>query len=153
MRRFLLKAALGWVLGCCLLPGTSSSFAQPAAHSVVLKPAASEAGASGILQAPRETRSVPARLDSLPRDRWLAMDKAKHLGGSFFITLGSQYVFEHKTALRRDPALALSLSTGSAIGLGKELYDRYLGPTRFFSVRDLVADALGLLLAAGVVLL
>jgi VanZ family protein len=39
------------------------------------------------------------------------------------------------------------------VGVAKEWYDRWLGPTRYFSVNDLVADALGLLLGAGVVLL
>ena len=99
-----------------------------------------------------------ARLDTTTAsppgaDPWWALDKAKHAGGSFLLVLGGQYVFEQKATLEQGPALALSLGTGAAVGLAKEIYDRRFGPTRYFSMRDLVADALGLLLGAGVVLL
>jgi len=146
---------------------------QPPRRSVVLKPAApGDAGArrrSSEMRLSLEERLSPrlreplarnARLDTAATpgrraadDRWFAMDKAKHAGGSFLLVLGEQYVFAHKAALDRDPALALSLAGGAAVGVAKELHDRRLGPTRYFSVKDLVADALGLLLGAGVVLL
>ena len=117
----------------------------------------------GMLKpAPRAVSTFPlqrtpprlTRRDTLPpRDRWLAPDKGKHVAASFFLALGGQYLFEEKARLQRDSALALSLGTGAAVGVGKELYDGFLGRTGRFSFRDLVADALGLLLAGVVVVL
>ncbi|PSQ99474.1 MAG: hypothetical protein BRD48_04165 [Bacteroidetes bacterium QS_9_68_14] len=129
-------------------------------HGALRSVGAASAPARAVAARPSATRSaVAARAlagrDSLRQraDRWLAMDKAKHAGSSFLLVLGGQYVFEQKATLEQGPALALSLSTGAAVGLTKEVYDRYAGPARYFSARDLVADALGLLLGAGVVLL
>lgn len=87
-----------------------------------------------------------------PRDRWIAMDKAKHLGGSALLTLSAQYVLVVKSGWTRDDALPLSVGTAASIGLAKELYDRYAGPTRFFSTKDLVADALGIALGVLVIM-
>ena len=79
------------------------------------------------------------------------MDKAKHLGGSALLTLSTQYVLVVKGGWTRGDALPLSVGTAASIGLAKEFYDRYAGPTRFFSTKDLVADALGIALGVLVI--
>lgn len=86
-------------------------------------------------------------------DRWLAFDKVQHLTFSFLWTLGTQYVAVNKIALSEHRALPLSITSSAAAGLGKEIYDRQVGPTRYFSPRDLVADAIGIVLAVGIILL
>lgn len=99
---------------------------------------------------------APARealADSVPRDRWIAMDKAKHFGGSALWTLSAQYVLVVKGGWDRGDALPVSVASAGAAGIAKELYDRHVGAARHFSTRDLVADAAGIALAVGIVLL
>jgi uncharacterized protein YfiM (DUF2279 family) len=79
------------------------------------------------------------------------MDKAKHLGGSALLTLSTQYVLVVKGDWTRGDALPLSVGTAASIGLAKEIYDRYAGPTGVFSTKDLVADALGIALGVLVI--
>jgi len=86
-------------------------------------------------------------------DRWVAMDKAKHLGGSALWTLATQYVLVVKANWRDGDALPVSVASAAAAGLAKEVYDRRVGSTAHFCGRDLVADALGIALATGVILL
>lgn len=88
-----------------------------------------------------------------PHDPWFAFDKVQHFSFSFFITVGSQYALVNKLNMRERPALPISMLTSGSVGLAKELYDRYYGPRRFFSQRDMVANAAGILLAAGFILL
>jgi uncharacterized protein YfiM (DUF2279 family) len=85
-------------------------------------------------------------------DRWFAEDKLKHVVVSATWTLSTQYVLVAKAGWSERNALPLSLASGAAIGLAKEVYDRRYG-SGHFSRKDLVADALGLALAAGVILL
>ena len=167
MRALILNVVLAAALLVALLlpQAAQAQQRQLPARSVVLEPATPDADArrfssrNRFSPGLRETPARRARLDTSVaagrrvEDRWWAMDKAKHTGASVLLVLGGQYVFEHKASLERDPALALSLASGAAVGVAKEWYDRWLGPTRYFSVKDLVADALGLLLGAGVVLL
>ena len=87
-----------------------------------------------------------------PRDPWLARDKAQHLAFSFLWTLASQYTFVNKIAWSERDALPASMASAALVGLAKEVYDRR-GPTGYFSKRALVADALGILLGAGLILL
>jgi uncharacterized protein YfiM (DUF2279 family) len=94
-----------------------------------------------------------AATDAVPRDRWWAMDKAKHLGGSFLWTLSTQYVLVSKADVSELRALPWSVASGAAIGVAKEAYDWRRGPTRHFSWKDLAADALGVALAAGLIAL
>ena len=86
-------------------------------------------------------------------DRWLARDKALHVTYSFLWTLSSQYVLVEKTPLSHDAAIPYALASGFAVGVAKETYDRYWGPTGRFSWRDMVANGIGLGLAAGVMVL
>jgi len=50
-------------------------------------------------------------------------------------------------------ALPVAAGSGAAVGLAKEWVDARHGPTGRFSTRDLVADAAGIVLAVGVILL
>ena len=105
-----------------------------------------------------ETPPQPApfgqhRARYLARDRWWAVDKAKHAAASFLLTLSSQYVLTEKKGLSEGAALPLSVGLSAATGLAKELYDRRTGPAYRFSGRDLAADGVGILLAAGLILL
>jgi uncharacterized protein YfiM (DUF2279 family) len=100
----------------------------------------------------RETRNRILPLEGQVEDEWIAMDKAKHVAFSFLWTLGTQYTAVNKGGLSEHRALPLSVTSGALIGLTKEYYDLRAGPTRFFSTRDLVADAVGIVLAVGVIL-
>lgn len=92
-------------------------------------------------------------MESEKDDRWLAYDKALHFGASFLLTLSSQYVFTAKFGYSEGSALPLSILSTAAAGVAKELYD-WRHPERHTpSARDLAADAAGILVAAGVILL
>ena len=86
-------------------------------------------------------------------DPWWARDKLQHLTFSFLWTLSTQYVLVEKADWSRSAALPAAVGSGATVGLSKELFDWRLGPTRRFSTRDLAADAVGILLAVGVILL
>lgn len=88
-----------------------------------------------------------------PPEEWLARDKAMHVGASFLITLSSQYVYENKLELTQGEALPLSISTALSAGLLKEVLDSRRLNAPHFSYRDLIADVVGVLLAAGLILL
>lgn len=84
-------------------------------------------------------------------DAWLAFDKIQHTTFSFLWTLGNQYMLVNKAEMRERQALPVSVATTAAIGVAKEIYDWRIGPTRYFSTRDLVADLAGI--AAGVLVI
>jgi len=103
----------------------------------------------------RALESVPTDLlDTLAQpDEWLARDKALHVGASFLITLSSQYVFESKLELTEGEALPLAITTSLSAGVLKEVLDSQRAHALHFCYRDLVADAIGILLATGLILL
>lgn len=86
-------------------------------------------------------------------DPWLGFDKVQHLTFSFLWTIGTQYVLVNKASWSESGALPVSVGASAAAGLAKEYYDWRIGSRHFFSRRDLAADALGILLATGVILL
>lgn len=86
------------------------------------------------------------------RDLWFARDKALHLSYSFLWTLSSQYVLTHKTALSHNDSLPWALTSGFTVGLAKELYDDRR-PQNAFSWRDMTANAVGIGLAAALIVL
>ena len=93
-------------------------------------------------------------IEVLPQqDEWLARDKALHVGASFLITLSSQYVFENKLELTEGEALPLAMTTALSAGVLKEVLDSRRPHAPHFCTRDLVADAVGVLLAVGIILL
>lgn len=131
----LLTLLLGVALGG--LPGPAS--AQPSAGL-----------RAALVHAPLAT--APDTLRPPLHDPWLARDKAQHLAFSLLWTLATQYVLVSKGGLGERAALPLSAGTAATVGLAKELYDRYHGPTRYFSRRDLVADGVGIGLGTLVIL-
>jgi uncharacterized protein YfiM (DUF2279 family) len=88
----------------------------------------------------------------LPRDRWLGRDKVKHVVFSGLWTLSTQYVLVRKADWTEADALPVSVASGATIGILKELYDasRLTGRA---SGKDLVANAVGIGLAVGVIAL
>jgi uncharacterized protein YfiM (DUF2279 family) len=112
----------------------------------------SPASSSPPLRLHVETAPTSPSFNEQERDPWLGFDKVQHVTFSFLWTLSSQYAFVNKVGASEGRALPLSLASGAGIGLSKEWYDRRYG-SGLFSVRDLVADAVGLALAAGVILL
>lgn len=87
-----------------------------------------------------------ARADTVrpaPAEAWLGEDKVRHFGASLGMTLigygGARTVLAH------DPAIGVALGAAAVAGLLREVHDDRRG--RWFSVRDLVWDALGI--AAG----
>ena len=75
-----------------------------------------------------------------PADAWLGEDKFRHFWASYVVT---SFGFAAAVAAEqdRDAALTIGIGVGAAAGVAKELYDRR---RTIFSVRDLVADALGI---------
>jgi uncharacterized protein YfiM (DUF2279 family) len=100
-----------------------------------------------------ETWGADTSFVAHPSDPWLGFDKVQHLTFSFLWTLGSQYILVNKLDWSEDDALPLSIGSSALVGLSKELYDWRVGPTRYFSKRDLIADGCGILLAVGLILL
>lgn len=84
----------------------------------------------------------PASAD-LPagRDPWLAEDKTRHLFMSFALTM---LTFGAAEAAGADGRVAKPVAAGVtlATGIGKEIHDERSG--RFFSLRDLAFDVLGI---------
>ena len=123
----------------------------PAADSVASTPAPLPPTLTGLrvelLVPPTRPARRPAR-----RDRWWARDKARHVVFSGLWTLSAQYVLVQKAGWSDDDALPVSVASSATVGLAKELYDasRIGGQA---SGKDLVANAVGIGLAVGVIAL
>jgi len=78
-------------------------------------------------------------------DEWLGADKFRHFWVSFAAT---SYTFGAATAAGGDAdvSLGIAIPVAAVLGVGKEVHDRRRGQR--FSVRDLVADALGITAAS-----
>lgn len=124
----------------------------PALRATLLYGDGAVRASSDYLRLFSETGHQNPTFNDPERDPWLGFDKVQHVTFSFLWTLSSQYAFVNKFSISEGRALPLSLASGASIGLTKEWYDRRYG-SGLFSVRDLVADAVGLALAAGVILL
>ena len=153
----------GWILALVVagafLPAARAQDAEPAAlllraqllygaEEFVSSP---QPWSNGVGTAPLHVVDTPPAPP--PRDPWLGRDKVQHLVFSGLWTLGTQYALVNKAAWSERRALPLSAGTAGLIGLSKELYDWRHSPSRFFSTRDLVADAAGIALAVGFILL
>jgi uncharacterized protein YfiM (DUF2279 family) len=101
--------------------------------------------AAGRLIAPIAIPEAPAeigiRQEQARVDAWFAQDKVRHFFTSY---AAAAFIFGAATAadLDSDTGMAVSIGTAGVLGVGKEVHDRRRGG--WFSVRDLVADALGL---------
>ena len=76
-------------------------------------------------------------------DKWLAWDKAEHLGVSAFLSGVSYSVFRDFYHNRKESSIYFSAILTFSAGLGKEFYDKKT-PKGRFSYKDLVADILGI---------
>lgn len=96
---------------------------------------------------------VPDRPTPAPaRDRWRARDKARHVVFSGLWTLSTQYVLVNKADWSEPAALPASIVSSAAVGFAKELYDASQ-PAGRASGKDLVADAVGIGVAVGIIVL
>jgi len=86
------------------------------------------------------------------RDQWGARDKAQHLVVSGPWTLSTQYVLVQGADWANADALPASVATSAAVGLGKEWYDASRADGQA-SAKDLVANAVGIGLAGGLIVL
>ncbi|NNF56796.1 MAG: hypothetical protein HKN04_01005 [Rhodothermaceae bacterium] len=134
------RRAFGW-MGLVLLAVTSAQ-AQPARIEAWTWPGYDR------LPLALDTTETPR-----PPDPWLGRDKALHAGGSFLLTLSAQYVLTDKAGASNGEALPFAIGSALTLGLAKEVMDSQRPLHPHFSTRDLVADAVGVLLAVGVVLL
>ena len=89
-----------------------------------------------------------ARYDPKNTDKWIAVDKLSY---SCLISLGCQYVLVNK--INRSETSSLPLSSGLSFGAGllKELNDNK-GVKGYFSIKDMVANAAGIIVAAIIIL-
>ena len=95
--------------------------------------------------------SEPVKKDSTKiEDEWLAFDKVQHFTFSFLWTLSSQYVLVNNMNMYEEDALPFSVVSSLSAGLMKETSDMKK-PKGYFSKKDLVANALGILLAVVVI--
>lgn len=79
-------------------------------------------------------------------DKWFASDKVKHSSVSFLLVVLGK--IGSKELLKFDRAASSTSAVGSAllIGFAKEVIDD-LNPNNIFSLKDLAADLLGIVLA------
>jgi uncharacterized protein YfiM (DUF2279 family) len=84
--------------------------------------------------------AAPQQAPGPPADAWIGEDKFRHFWASYAVT---SFGFAAAVAAEqdRDTALKIGIGGGAVAGVAKELYDRR---RTFFSVRDLIADALGI---------
>ena len=83
-------------------------------------------------------------------DKWFAIDKLQHFSYSCLISLGCQYVFVNKYDNSESEALPISTALSFSAGLSKELNDSR-GKNGFFSVKDMIANCAGLIVAISII--
>ena len=83
-------------------------------------------------------------------DKWFAVDKAQHFTYSCLISLGCQYVLVNKSKNTESESLPVSTALSFVAGLSKELNDSR-GKNGFFSVKDMIANCAGLIVAAAII--
>jgi len=86
------------------------------------------------------------------QDKWIAIDKVQHFSYSCLISLGIQYVLVNKMEMDETAALPVSLGISFTAGITKEIQDSK-SKNGFFSRKDLVANGLGIILSAIIILL
>ena len=79
-------------------------------------------------------------------DEWFAIDKVQHFMYSTFVSFGTQYVIVNKIQMNENEALPLSSLLSFSAGLLKEINDNR-SKNGFFSMKDMVANSLGIVFA------
>ena len=83
-------------------------------------------------------------------DKWFAIDKLQHFSYSCMISLGCQYILVNKYDNSESEALPISTVLSFSAGLSKELNDSR-GKSGFFSVKDMIANCAGLIVASAII--
>ena len=83
-------------------------------------------------------------------DKWFEIDKLQHFSYSCLISLGCQYVLVNKYDNSESKALPISTVLSFSAGLSKELNDSR-GKNGFFSVKDMIANCAGLIIASAII--
>ena len=84
------------------------------------------------------------------KDDWIAIDKVQHFSYSLLISLGCQYILVNKMNNTEKTSLPISSAFSFSAGLLKELNDQK-GKDGYFSLKDMVANFGGILVAAIVI--
>ena len=84
------------------------------------------------------------------KDDWIAIDKLQHFSYSLLISLGCQYVLVNKMNNTEDYSLPISSAFSFSTGFLKELNDQK-GKNGYFSLKDMVANFGGILIAGIVI--
>lgn len=80
------------------------------------------------------------------KDSWVGIDKIQHIIYSNFISLGTQYVLVNKMHFNEDNALPISITSSFFAGFSKEIIDGKSNKN-IFSMKDMVANSIGLFIA------
>ena len=95
------------------------------------------------------------RLDNMKNkaervDKWFAIDKLQHFSYSCLVSLGCQYILVNKNSNTEEESLPISSALSFSAGLLKELNDNR-GKNGFFSWKEMVANAVGIAVAAVII--
>tara|TARA_B100000519_G_scaffold171980_1_gene158558 strand:+ start:249 stop:629 length:381 start_codon:yes stop_codon:yes gene_type:complete len=88
--------------------------------------------------------------NSKVKDDWIAIDKVQHFSYSLLISLGCQYILVNKMNNTEESSLPISSAFSFSAGLLKELNDQE-GKNGYFSLKDMVANFGGIIVAAIVI--
>ena len=86
-----------------------------------------------------------------PEDKWLAWDKALHLGVSALLSSTSYYVYRYQFHNTPEGTLYFSAGFTLTLGVAKECYDAKHPNRHNASWKDLVTDVVGMGLGIGLV--
>ena len=103
-----------------------------------------------ILKKERSSQTADKKEKVKRIDKWFAIDKLQHFSYSCLISLGCQYVLVNKYDNSESEALPLSTLLSFSAGLSKELNDSR-GKNGFFSVKDMIANCAGLIVASAII--
>lgn len=84
------------------------------------------------------------------KDDWIAIDKLQHFSYSILISLGCQYILVNKMNKTEKFSLPISSAFSFSAGLLKEFNDQK-GKNGYFSLRDMIANFGGIIMAAFVI--
>ena len=84
------------------------------------------------------------------KDDWIAIDKVQHFSYSLLISLGCQYILVNKMNNTEKSSLPISSAFSFSAGFLKELNDQK-GKNGYFSLKDMVANFGGIIVAAIVI--
>ena len=103
-----------------------------------------------ILKKERSSQTADKKEKVKRVDKWFAIDKLQHFSYSCLISLGCQYVLVNKYDNSESEALPISTALSFSAGLSKELNDSR-GKNGFFSVKDMIANCAGLIVASMII--